>query len=181
MKKAVAITSGLILLAAATSAQALDGSVTVGKKYTNLNVGMGTRTPGLFLNGNWMRSNDDGSLYGLGLGYNLSVAGLMLSPGVRTLYVKPHYGKSGYTNAVGLGASYPVTSMLGLYGSYYWAPASFSHNIDAYKDIQAGVTLSPIRMLTVNVGYQYLTLDGKDNNKDSVLADGPYIGASLNF
>ncbi|OON41688.1 porin [Izhakiella australiensis] len=181
MKKVVALTGGLVLLAAATSAQAIDGSVTVGKKYTNINAGLGTSTPGLFLNGNWMRSNDDGNLVGLGLGYNFAYDGLMLSPGVRTMYVNPRDSKDGYANAIGLGARYAFNSQFGVYGSYYWAPESFSHNIDSYQDIQGGVSFSPISMLTLNAGYQYLVLNGEHNNKNNVLADGPYIGASLHF
>ncbi|SFN23033.1 YfaZ precursor [Izhakiella capsodis] len=181
MKKAMALTCGLALLAVATSAQAIDGNVTIGKKYTNLNVGLGNSSPGLFLNGNWMRSNDDGSLLGLGLGYNFYYNGLMISPGVKTMYVNPRESRDGYANALGLGASYSFNSLLGLYGSYYWAPGSFSHNIRSYQDIKGGVAFSPIPMLTLNAGYQYLVLHGKDNNKNSVLADGPYIGASLSF
>lgn len=181
MNKVVALTAGAALMLAVSSAQAIEGSVDVGKDYTNLNVGMGTSTPGLFLNGNWMRSNDDGSLAGLGLGYNFGFDQLMLSPGVKAMYVNPRHGSDGYTAAIGAGAQFSLTKMFGLYGSYYWAPDAFSHNIDSYEEIQGGVSFTPISMLNIHAGYQYVTLDGKGHNKDSVLADGPYIGASLRF
>ncbi len=63
---------GLVLLSGA--AQAIEGSVDVGEHNTNLNVGLGTTSPGLFLKGNWLRSDHDGSTYGLGLGYNRRTA-----------------------------------------------------------------------------------------------------------
>ncbi len=62
---------GLALLSG--GAQAIEGSVDVGEHSTNLNLGLGTASPGLFLKGNWLRSDHDGSTYGLGMGYNLDV------------------------------------------------------------------------------------------------------------
>ncbi len=68
---------GLVLL---SGAQAIEGSVDVSEHNTNLNLGLGTTTPGLFLKGNWLRSDHDGSTYGAGLGYNVDFGPLRLAP-----------------------------------------------------------------------------------------------------
>ena len=35
-----------------------------------------------------------------------------------------------------------------------------------------------MRPLSIQAGYRYLNLAGKDGNRDNTIADGPYIGAS---
>lgn len=107
---------GLVLLSGA--AQAIEGSVDVGEHNTNLNVGLGTTSPGLFLKGNWLRSDHDGSTYGLGLGYNVDIGGLRLAPTAKTIFTHPEDGKDGFAVALGGGAQYSFNSMWGLYGEY---------------------------------------------------------------
>ncbi|KOC88605.1 YfaZ family outer membrane protein [Winslowiella iniecta] len=180
MKKII-LSSGVAMLMLAGSAQAIEGGVQVGEHYTNLNLGLGTTTPGLSLSGNWMRSDHDGKVSGLGLGYNIEVGSVFLSPGVKAMYISPKDTKDGYAVAVGGGVQVPVTNMLGLYGEYYYSPDSFSSRIDSYQEASGGVSFSPISLLDVRVGYKYLAMDGKNGRKDNVLADGPYVGASLRF
>ncbi|QKJ87746.1 hypothetical protein PMPD1_2809 [Paramixta manurensis] len=181
MNKKVLLSSGVAMLLAAGAAQAIEGSVDVGKHYTNLNLGLGTTTPGLSLSGNWMRSDHDGSASGVKLGYNLEVGSVFLSPGVKALYTSPEDGKDGFAVAVGGGVQVPVTKMFGLYGEYYYSPDSFSDHLDSYQEGSAGVSFSPISLLNVQVGYKYMALNNKDGHKDNVLSDGPYIGASVRF
>lgn len=38
-----------------------------------------------------------------------------------------------------------------------------------------------MRPLSIQAGYRYLNLAGKDGNRDNTIADGPYIGASASF
>lgn len=38
-----------------------------------------------------------------------------------------------------------------------------------------------MRPLSIEAGYRYLNLEGKDGNKDSTIADGPYLGVSASF
>lgn len=180
MKKII-LSSGVAMLMLAGSAQAIEGGVEVGKHYTNLNLGLGTTTPGLSLTGNWLRSDHDGKVSGLGLGYNVEVGPVFLSPGVKAMFISPTDTKDGTAVAVGAGVQLPVTSMLGLYGEYYYSPDAFSSRIDSYHEASAGVSFTPISLLNVRVGYKYLAMDGKDGHKDNVLADGPYVGASLRF
>ena len=181
MNKKVLLSSGLAMMVLAGSAQAIEGSVDVGKHYTNLNVGLGTNSPGLFLNGNWLRSDHDGSLSGLGLGYNIDAGPLRVSPTAKAMYTHPENGKDGFAVAVGAGASYTFSDMFGLYGEYYYAPDAFANRIDSYQQASGGLSFTPISLLNVRVGYQYIELNNKDGRKDNVIADGPYVGASLRF
>lgn len=170
---------GLVLLSGA--AQAIEGSVDVGEHSTNLNVGLGTTSPGLFLKGNWLRSNDDGSTYGLGLGYNIDAGPFRVAPTAKALYTHPENGKDGFAVAVGAGAQYSFNSMWGLYGEYYYAPEAFSDHLDSYQEASGGLSFTPISLLNLRVGYQYTELNNKGSRKDNVLMDGPYVGASLRF
>ncbi|VTN10542.1 YfaZ precursor [Raoultella terrigena] len=38
-----------------------------------------------------------------------------------------------------------------------------------------------MRPLSIEAGYRYLNLAGKDGNKDNTIADGPYVGVSASF
>ncbi len=180
--KAVAIKMGaLALLALAGSAQAIQGGVQVGKDYTDVNVGLGTDTPGFALSGNWLRSDHDGNVESLGLGYNVTIGDVMLSPTIKAMSTNPKDSKDGYAIAVGGSVSVPVTNMFNVYGAYFYSPDSFSSHIDNYQEATAGVSFQPISLVDVNVGYKYMTMNGKDGRKDNVIADGPYIGAALHF
>ena len=180
MKKII-LAAGLAGVMASAMAQAIEGSVDVGKHSTNLSVGLGSSSPGLFLKGNWLRSNDDGSVAGAALGYNLSVGPLNVSPAAKALFTHPENGKDGFTVAVGSGVSYQLNSMWGVYGEYYYAPESFSAHLNHYEEAAGGVSFTPISLLTLRAGYQYVELNNKDSNKNNVLNNGPYLSASVSF
>jgi len=38
-----------------------------------------------------------------------------------------------------------------------------------------------MRPITIEAGYRYLNLAGKDDNRDNAIADGPYVGVSAGF
>lgn len=170
--------SGLLL---GSAAQAIEGNIEVGKNSTNLNLGIGTQSPGLFLKGNWLRSDHDGSASGVALGYNLNVGSLSFSPAAKALYTHPEDGKGGVTFAVGSGIGYQLNNMWGIYGEYFYAPKAFSDHLDNYKEAAAGISFTPISLLSLRAGYQYVALNNKNSNPDNVLVDGPYISASVNF
>lgn len=180
MKK-ILLAAGLAGLVTSGMAQAVEGSVDVGQHSTNLSVGVGSASPGLFLKGNWLRSNNDGSVSGATLGYNLSVGPLNVSPAAKALFTHPEDGKDGFTVAVGTGVSYAVNSMWGLYGEYFYAPKSFSDHLERYQEAAGGISFTPISLLTLRAGYQYVGLNNTGNNKDNVLVDGPYLSASVSF
>lgn len=181
MVKQVFLGSVLGLVVLSSSAQAFEGSVDIGKHSTNLNLGLGTTSPGLFLKGNWLRSDHDGSAYGVGLGYNVDAGNLRLAPTAKALFTHPEDGRDGFTLAVGAGAQYSFNNMWGLYGEYYYAPEAFSDRLDSYKEISGGMSFTPISLLNMRVGYQYIELNNQGSRKDNVLVDGPYVAASLRF
>ncbi|TKI05970.1 YfaZ family outer membrane protein [Martelella alba] len=176
---AAGVAAGLMLVIASADAASVTGEV--GEHFTNLGFGLGTTTPGLALTGDWTHNDDNGDTAGLGLGYNIPVGPLMVTPGGRVLYTKPKGGDDGYAVAVGAGVRLPVGRMFSLYGDYYYSPDSLSSGIDSYTEANAGVRLTAIPLVTVSVGYRYLSLNGKEGQRDSVLADGAYIGGALNF
>ncbi|PKH25736.1 porin [Enterobacterales bacterium CwR94] len=181
MKKIAMVCAGLSLLAVAGTAQAIEGGVDVGKKFTHLRLGLGTDSPGFALTGDWLRSDHDGNVESLGLNYNVSVGSFMLSPGAKVMSTNPKDSKDGYAVAVGAGVKVPVTNMFNVFGEYYWSPDSFSSHIDNYQEAAAGVSFQPISLVDVRVGYKYMAMNGKDGRKDNVVADGPYVGASVHF
>lgn len=83
--------------------------------------------------------------------------------------------------ALGGAAHYSFNSMWGLYGEYYYAPESFTDQLDSYQEAGGGLSFTPVSLLNLRVGYQYIELNNKDGRKDNVLVDGPYVGASLRF
>lgn len=38
-----------------------------------------------------------------------------------------------------------------------------------------------MRPLSIEAGYRYLNLAGKDGNRDNAIADGPYVGVNASF
>lgn len=177
----ILLSSGVAMLLLAGSAQAIEGSIDAGQRYTNVNVGMGTTTPGLSLSGNWMRSDHDGKVAGLRLGYNFQVGPAFVTPAVKAMYIDPKSTSDGYAIALGGGVQVPLSKMFAVYGEYYYAPESLSTHIDSYQEASGGISFTPFQMLNLRVGYKYLSLDGKDGRGDNVLANGPYAGASLRF
>ncbi|HEY0207626.1 YfaZ family outer membrane protein [Acerihabitans sp.] len=169
------------LLFAAASASAVSVTGEVGEHYTNLGVGFGTTTPGIAVSGNWAHNDDNGDVAGLGLGYNIPLGPFMGTLGGKGLYVGPKDGDEGYAIAVGGGLQLPVGSLFSLYGDYYYSPDSLSSGVENYTEANAGIRLTAIPLVTVSVGYRYMALDGKDGDRDNIVADGPYIGGAFNF
>ncbi|WP_034911569.1 MULTISPECIES: YfaZ family outer membrane protein [Erwinia] len=181
MKAVATLTGALALLTLAGTAQAIEGGVSVGEKYTDVHVGLGTTTPGFALSGDWLRSDHDGNVESLGLGYNVAVGDIFLSPGVKVMSTNPTDSKDGYAVAVGGGVRFPVTNMFNVYGEYYYSPDSFSSHLDDYQEASGGVSFQPISLVDVRVGYKYMAMNGKDGRKDNVVANGPYVGAAVHF
>ena len=128
-----------------------------------------------------MRSDHDGDVSGLRLGYNIEVGSVFLTPGIKAMWIDPEDGKDGFAAAVGAGVSFPITKMLGLYGEYYYSPESLYRSPRQLSGSLRRHQLYADLLLNVRVGYKYAELNNKGDRKDNVLADGPYIGASLRF
>lgn len=170
---------GLLLLPLAANAISINGQA--GKDYTNVGVGFGTETSGLALSGNWAHNDDDGDIAGLGLGFNIPLGPLMATVGGKGVYLNPKAGDDGYAVAVGGGLQWELGDRFRLFGEYYYSPDSLSSGVHDYEEANAGGRFMILRPLSVEAGYRYINLSGKDGNRDNAIADGPYVGVSASF
>ncbi|ECK3867199.1 porin [Salmonella enterica] len=160
MKKSILLGfAGMLFVSA--SAQAISISGQAGEDYTNIGVGFGTESTGLALSGNWMHNDDDGDAAGVGLGLNIPVGPLLAT--------------------VGGGLQWKIGNSFRLFGEYYYSPDSLSSGIDSYEEANAGARFTIMRPLSIEAGYRYLNLAGKDGNRDNAIADGPYVGVNASF
>ncbi|MGK9174613.1 YfaZ family protein [Yokenella regensburgei] len=160
---------------------ALQGGVDAGEHFTNIQVGMGNDSPGLAVSGEWMKSDHDGSFANLGLNFGIGNENFMISPGAKVLFTNPKDSHDGYASAFGGDALLALSPAFRLYGQYYWAPDSMSAHNDGFQQASAGVSVRPISLVDLRIGYKYVAINGKEGHKDNVLSDGPYIGASIHF
>lgn len=180
MKK-VLLACACTALVISSSANAINIRGQAGEHYTNVQVGLGTESLGLATTANWSRSDDDGDVFGLGMGLNLPVGPLMATVGGKALYLQPENNDNGFAAAVGGGLRWRMTKSISLYGEGYYAPDSLTSGINSYYEATSGVRLRILRPLSVEAGYRYVKMEGKDGNKNNVVADGPYLGASVGF
>lgn len=171
--------AGLMMMSAAANAITLSGQA--GEKYTNLGVSFGTETPGLAMSGNWTHNDNDGDVVGIGLGLNVPLGPLLFTVGGKGVYTNPDDGDEGYAAAIGGGMLWKIGDSFGLFGEYYYSPDSLSSGIESYEEANAGARWTILRPITIEAGYRYLNLNGKDGNRDSAIADGPYVGMSVGF
>lgn len=50
-----------------------------------------------------------------------------------------------------------------------------------YQEANAGARYTIMRPLTVEAGYRYIDMTGKEGHRDNAVADGPYVGVSASF
>ena len=179
MKKVALLGFGLMVVSAAANAISINGSA--GQDYTHLGFGMGTETSGLAMTGGWTHNDDDGDAASLGLGLNIPLGPFLATVGGKGIYTNPNDGDEGYAAAVGGGLQWKIGDSFGLFGEYYYSPDSLSSGIDSYQEANAGARWTIVRPITIEAGYRYLNLAGKDGNRDNALADGPYVGVSAGF
>lgn len=171
--------AGLALVSASANAISISGEA--GEKYTNVGVGFGTESAGLAVTGNYAHNDDDGDTVGLGLGFNIPLGPLMGTVGGRAVYLNPKDGDEGYAVAVGGGLSWQVFDSLSVFGDYYYSPDSLSSGVKNYQEASAGARWTIIRPVSIEAGYRYIGLDGKDGDRNNTIADGPYVGVSAGF
>jgi len=179
----VTIASALIATSFIPAAMAIDAGVNAGKNFTDVTVGMGQESEGLYINGNWIKNNENGrEKTGAEAGINMRAGAVDVKVGVQADYVKGAYGDSeGVVFPVGAGVTLPVVSQIGIYGSMYTAPRQMSNTAKSYLDADAGVSWKPIDMVTLKAGYRYIGMDGKGSRVNQRLIEGPYLGGQLNF
>ncbi|VFS80568.1 YfaZ precursor [Raoultella planticola] len=179
MKKSILLgLAGMMFVSTAANAISVTGQA--GEHYTNLGVGFGTESSGLAVTGNWMHSDNDGDAAGLGLGLNIPLGPFLATVGGKGVYTNPKSGDEGYAAAVAR-LQWKIGDSFRLFGEYYYSPDSLSSGIQSYQEANAGASWTIMRPLSIEAGYRYLNLEGKDGNKDSTIADGPYLGVSASF
>lgn len=180
MKKCILIgLAGMAFVSTAANAISVTGQA--GEHYTNLGVGFGTESTGLAVTGNWMHSDNDGDAAGLGLGLNIPLGPFLATVGGKGVYTNPKSSDEGYAAAVGGGLQWKIGDSFRLFGEYYYSPDSLSSGIQSYQEANAGASWTVMRPLSIEAGYRYLNLEGKDGNKDNTIAHGPYVGLSASF
>lgn len=175
--------AGAVLLISGT-VQAISLNGQAGKKFTNLEVSLGAESSGLYSSLNWAHSDHDGDIIGLGLGVGAPLGSLMLSAGGKAMYLNPSQSNGGsdnYAVAIGGGLRLPLGQSFALYGSVWYAPDSLSGGIKDYTEATGGVRWTVLRPLSIDAGYRYLKLAGKDGQRDNAIADGPYVGVGVSF
>lgn len=180
MKKRILVGAcGLLFVSAAANALSISGQA--GEDYTNIGIGLGTESTGLAMTGNWAHNDDDGDIAGLGLGLNLPLGPFMATAGGKGVYLSPQQGDEGYAAAVGGGLQWKIGDRFRLFGEYYYSPDSLSSGVKDYQEANAGARMTIMRPLSVEAGYRYINLTGKDGDRDSAVADGPYVGVNASF
>ncbi|XPE23445.1 YfaZ family outer membrane protein [Shigella sonnei] len=64
---------------------------------------------------------------------------------------------------------------------YYYSPDPLSSGIKSYEEANAGARYTIMRPVSIEAGYRYLNLAGKNGNRDNAIADGPYVGVNASF
>ncbi|MEG1211628.1 MAG: YfaZ family outer membrane protein [Leclercia sp.] len=170
---------GLMFVSAAANAITISGQA--GEDYTNVGIGFGTETPGLALSGNWTNNDDVGDIANIGLGLNVPLGPFLVTVGGKGIYTNPKENSEGWAAAVGGGLQWKIGDSFGLFGEYYYSPDSLSSGIESYEEANAGARWTIMRPITIEAGYRYVNLAGKDGDRDSAIADGPYVGVSAGF
>ena len=108
----------------------------------------------------------------IGVGFGTESTGLALS-GNWT-----HNDDDGDVAGVGLGLNLPLGPLMATVGGkgVYTNP---NYGDDGYA--AAGARYTIMRPVSIEAGYRYLNLSGKDGNRDNAVADGPYVGVNASF
>lgn len=161
------------------AANAISVSGEAGQHYTNLGVGMSTGSSGLGLTGNWARSDHDGNVGSVGL--NWGAAGAVDGDrGRQSAVPQPERREERRGGGAGRRPGVGDQPLLQPARRRLLCPDSFTSGVKAYNEASGGLRWK-FRPLSVDVGYRYMQMEGKDGRRDNTLADGPYVGVGLSF
>lgn len=178
----VAYLIGATLVASsATVVNAVTFHGEAGSKWTNLGVSFGANEPGFTFSGNWAHNDNDGDIASLGMGWNIPLGSVLVTLGGKTLYLNPDDNDEGYAVAVGGGAQLPLGDHFALFGDAYFSPDSLSSGVKQYGEANAGIRWKVNPTFSVEGGYRYVGMEGKDGHSDNILADGGYAGVNFTF
>ena len=68
--------------------------------------------------------------------------------------------------ALGGGPEWEINRYFSLHGEGYFAPDSFTSGVKAYNEASGGLRWK-FRPLSVDVGYRYMQMEGKDGRRDN--------------
>lgn len=179
--KAKALLLIAVLGATSTAAASVTLHGEAGEKYTNLAFSTSADQPGVTFSGNWAHSDDNGDIAGIGLGYNFNLGPFLLTAGGRWVYLNPQNGDEGYAVALGGGAQLPLGDHFALFADGYYSPDSLSSGVNDYVEASAGARLKILKSMSIEAGYRYIEMAGKNGDSDSTLADGAYAGLNFTF
>ncbi|AZN37088.1 YfaZ family outer membrane protein [Iodobacter ciconiae] len=177
MKKT--LLGALLVLSLPMAAQAGDLTARVGDGF------FGASYEGSLLllttSADWLTNDDAGNIGSLGLGVQAPLGIAKLKAGGKLVYMDLKHQDNHYAAALGGGVDIPIGAFT-IYGQGYYAPSGFaSDGVDHYKEARAGVRWNMTKMVSLDAGYQYGYMGGKDGNRSVAVADGFYVGAQLNF
>ncbi|OTA17311.1 porin [Xenorhabdus vietnamensis] len=172
-------TVSLLFITGAANAFSVD--VQTGKHNTSTFVGIGDKNAGLSMTGNWTRSDHNGQLGSIGLGFGLPVWRLAVNVGAKGLYLSPKDGKDGAALAVGAGLSWAVLPCLSLYGEAYGSPSGLTSGMDSYTEASGGVRYTLFKPVHIDGGYRVIDIKGNNGNRSNKISDGFYAGIGVSF
>ncbi|HDS6401728.1 TPA: porin [Morganella morganii subsp. morganii] len=175
-KAAVAAT----LMFAAGAANAISMDVEAGKKFTDINVGLGDPYSGLSFDGNWARSDHQGQLGGARAKFAFPLGPVSASVGGKAVYIDPEVGKKGMAVAPGVGVAWSILPSVRVYGEFYGAPSGLTSGNDSYKEADVGANWTVFAPLNVKAGYRKIEVESNSGHENRI-ADGAYLGAGLSF
>ncbi|WP_369406939.1 YfaZ family outer membrane protein [Arsenophonus endosymbiont of Aleurodicus floccissimus] len=96
-------------------------SAQVGKDFTELAAGIGSKWAGLGINGNWARSDHDGQVVSLEATFGLPLGLFTAYIGGKAYYLSPQDNNNGFAFAAGVGANWQIIPSLGFYMGKFMA------------------------------------------------------------
>ncbi|CDG20913.1 conserved exported protein of unknown function [Xenorhabdus poinarii G6] len=180
MKSFIAISvASLFFITGSANALSIDGQW--GKHHTSTSVGIGDKYQGLSLTGNWTRSDHNGQVSSLGLGFGLPVWKLAATVGAKGLYLSPKDGRDGAALAVGGGLSWAVIPSLSVYGEVYGSPSGLTSGMDSYAEATGGLRYNLLGPVHIDGGYRVIDIKGSKGYRSHKVSDGFYAGIGVSF
>ncbi|MBF7957416.1 YfaZ family outer membrane protein [Rahnella victoriana] len=183
IKLAVAGSAIAVFMAFSAPSQAMELGAKAGTDFTELNVGMGRQTSGLYIEGNWAKNTQNGrQIGGVSSGFNIPLGPAMINLGAKALYMQGSTSDNeGVAFPIGGGITVSFTDSLAFYAEGYSAPDALSNRVKSYTEADAGFSWVPVEPLKLKAGYRYVGLDGTAGNPDERIIDGAYLGAEMDF
>ena len=94
---------------------------------------------------------------------------------------KSSKGDNGVAFPIGGGVNVALTDSIHVFGEGYVAPDGLNNSVKNYVEANGGVSWTPVKPVTLKVGYRHVSVDGKDGRPNHTLIDGAYVGGGVSF